>query len=130
MKRSIRPVLPTVIGQVLRDSCIEVPIMHGELIQTLVEHRCHELCIGRCTVGIGDIQCPLLFLSWSKQIAERHPLHLQLLVRKRSFYNRRMGIDISFFYPRIIQTQSGTIFFLILELAGNDTVGHFQCTTL
>ena len=93
----------------------ERPIVHLDLVKTLiVEHR-HQRRISRCPVGIHHLQAPFLLLSGGQAVAERLPRQPQLLVGHRAFDGLLMTIAHTILHPRIAQQQTVAVFLLIFQ---------------
>ena len=71
---------------------LHLPLVGIELVERFVIEHAHQLCLGGRAVGVGDAQCPFLFLSGSESVAEGHPLHVEPLVGQGALHREGMVV--------------------------------------
>ena len=94
----------------------EGPVVTVELVERLVVHGGHELCVGRCAVGVGHHEFPLFFLSGCQPVAEGFPAHVQLLVGQRALDGGLVAIYLAVLDPCKGEQQAVAVLLAVGEL--------------
>ena len=71
---------------------IEPPIVFSDFIERLVEQHSHQLSLRWRAIWIGNLQHPLLLLTWGEAVAESLPGDHQPLVGLRFLYHLTMTV--------------------------------------
>ena len=94
----------------------KAPVVPIELVERLVVHGGHELCVSRCAVRVGHGEPPLLLLTRRQSVAEGLPLQGQLLVGQRALNGSLVGIELTVLHPGKGEQQAVAILLLVGEL--------------
>ena len=98
---------------------MERPVVRINLVKALIIKHRYKRGIGRCTVGLRNLQAPLLLLTRCQAVAEGLPRQLQMLFRQRTRDGLLVDMAFTVLDPCIGQQQTVAIFFLILQLTVN-----------
>ena len=116
--------------QVLAQRQSEAHVIRPYLVETLVIHRCQELCLCWLSVRCNGRESPLLFLSWCETVAECCPLKCEILLRHRSRYCLIVGVSSTVLHPCVVEQHTRAILLFIFKLSGVDGLVEFHSTAL
>ena len=94
----------------------EVPVVACYLVEALVIERGHQLCVGRLAIGSEYGECPFLFLSWYKIIAECLPCQAESVVFLRTANLCTVSECQAVANPCHVEHQTVAVFLFVLEL--------------
>ena len=93
--------------------------MSSYLVKTLIIKHSHQRGIGRCPVGLRNLQLPFLLLTRRQAVTEGLPRHHQSLIRHRTSDGMLMDMALTILHPSIGQQQAVAILLFISKFTIN-----------